>query len=129
MASTRLGLLLLAALATGCAESGPEVEPVRGRVTLDGRPLASADVVFQPDDMKRPGIGLTDADGRYELIYSKGTPGARVGQHTVRISFNPNLVKNPPTIPDQYNTTSELRVEVKAGEENVFDFALMSDAT
>jgi hypothetical protein len=113
-------------LAAGCAQNGPEVAPVTGRVTLDGQPLESVDVIFQPEDMKRPGIGLTDADGRYELIYKKGVAGARVGQHTVRISFNPNLVKNPPHVSERYNKASELRAEVVPGD-NVFNFELTSE--
>ncbi len=124
--STRFVALLLIAMCCGCADSGPEVAPVTGRVTLDGQPLESVDVMFQPDDMKRPGIAMTDADGRYELIYKKGVPGARVGKHTVRISFNPNIVKNPPAIPARYNKDSELQREVQPGE-NVIDFDLKSE--
>jgi hypothetical protein len=119
-------MLLLSALAAGCAQDGPEVAPVTGRVTLDGQPLESIDVVFQPEDMKRPGIGLTNADGRYELVYTKGVAGARLGPHVVRISFNPNLVKNAPNVPERYNKQSELRAEVKPGD-NVFNFELTSE--
>ena len=38
-----LWLTLLICLAAGCGQSGPDVAPVKGRVTLDGRPLATVD--------------------------------------------------------------------------------------
>jgi hypothetical protein len=120
-------VLLLTAFA-GCGQSGAEVAPVSGRVTLDGRPLASADVSFQPDGARRASSGRTDADGRYRLMFKRGQPGALVGEHTVRISISREIVRNPPNIPARYDTQSELRREVKVGEENVFDFELKSDA-
>jgi hypothetical protein len=110
----------------GCGGGGPQVAPVTGRVTLDGRPLEHADVTFQPDGARRPSVGRTDADGRYELAYKRGQPGAIVGEHTVRIYVSPELVANPPRIPARYDTKSELRVEVQ-DDENVFNFDLKSD--
>jgi hypothetical protein len=123
----RIVLLLLSAVVAGCGEGGPQIAPVSGRVTLDGRPLASADVSFQPDEAQRASAGRTDADGRYQLMYKRGEPGALVGEHTVRISVSREIVRNPPAIPARYDTQSELRREVKSGEDNVFDFELTSD--
>jgi hypothetical protein len=125
----KLAISLLLAMVAGCGQSGPEVAPVSGRVTLDGQPLASADVSFQPDGAQRASSGRTNADGRYQLMFKRGQPGALVGAHTVRISVSRELVRNPPNIPARYDTQSELRREVTADEENVFDFELKSDAT
>jgi hypothetical protein len=111
-------------MVAGCGEGGPEIAPVNGRVTLDGRPLASADVAFQPDESQRASAGRTDADGRYQLMFKRGQPGALVGEHTVRISVSREIVKNPPPIPARYDTQSELRREVEARTNNVFDFDL-----
>jgi hypothetical protein len=119
------GMLLL--LATGCGQSGPELATVKGRVTLDGRPLETADIVFQPENGKPPSTARTDAEGHYELLYKRGFTGAHVGEHAVRIEFTSNIVANPPNIPPRYNKQSELRREVKAGEENVFDFELATE--
>ena len=118
--------MLLLALIFGCGGGGPQVAPVKGRVTLDGRPLEHADVMFQPAGSQRPSVGRTDAEGLYELVYKRGQPGAIVGEHTVRINVSPELVANPPRIPARYDTQSELRVEVVPGEENVFNFDLES---
>jgi len=124
----RFTLVLLLAGCAGCGQSGPEVAPVSGRVTLDGQPLASADVSFQPDGAQRASSGRTNAEGRYQLMYKRGQPGALVGEHTVRISVSREIVRNPPPIPARYDTQSELRREVKSSEENVFDFELSTDA-
>lgn len=99
---------------------------MKGRVTLDGRPLEMVDVVFQPDDGKSSATSRTDPDGHYELLYKRGVVGAPTGKHTVRIEFTSNIVKNPPNIPDRYNKQSELHREVKSGV-NDFDFDLKSE--
>jgi hypothetical protein len=124
-----IGLLLLSLMltGTGCGESGPDLAPVSGRVTLDGRPLDPADVVFQPDDMKSPSFGRTNSDGRYDLAYKRGVAGALVGWHTVKISVVTEQTGGPQLVPPRYNSESGLRREVKAGEDNVFDFDLKSE--
>ena len=114
-------LLLLGLLFGGCRKSGPELAPVSGRVTLAGKPLEKADIVFQPEDGRSPASGRTDAEGRYELAYKRGMMGGPVGQNTVQISVSRELVRNPPQIAARFNSQSELRREVKAGQ-NEFDF-------
>ena len=118
---------LLIVLVVGCGPAGPELAPVTGRVTLDGEPLYPADVVFQPDGAKPPSFGRTDEDGRYTLGYKRGVEGALVGPHTVRIMIVTEQTRGPQLVPPRYNTESELRREVLAGEENVFDFDLTTD--
>ena len=118
-------ILLLIALA-GCGKGGPQIAPVHGRVTLDGQPLAKADVVFQPDGSQRGSTGRTDAEGRYELAYKRGQMGAIVGPNTVRIHVSAELVRNPPPIPARYAAKSELHPEVKPGD-NEFNFDMTSD--
>jgi hypothetical protein len=111
-----LGFILFAALLIGCRQSGPEVAPVTGRVQLDGRPLKNADVVFQPIGPGSPSYGRTDADGRYELGYKRGVPGALLGEHNVSISVSSEIVAKPPRIAPQ-----ERRVKVESGD-NGFNF-------
>jgi hypothetical protein len=107
----------------GCGKTGPEIAPVSGRITLDGQPLEKADIVFQPDGSKPPSSGRADADGRYQLAYKRGVMGGHVGPNTVRITISPDVVANPPNIPAKYNTDSELKREVKSGQ-NEFNFDL-----
>jgi hypothetical protein len=100
---------------------------VKGRISLDGRPLEMVDIVFQPNNGDPPSTSRTNADGNYEMMYKRGIMGARVGEHTVRIGYTSNIVANPPKIPARYNTASELRAEVKPGQ-NEFNFDLKSGA-
>jgi hypothetical protein len=114
--------LLLFVLLAGCSKSGPEVAPVSGHVTLDGRPLENADVVFQPEGAKSPSYGRTDAEGYYELGYKRGVPGAIIGEHTVSIYVSPEVVAKPPRI-----AKTEIRRTVESGEDNVFNFDVTSE--
>jgi hypothetical protein len=93
-------------------------------VTLNGQPLENADDTFQPDDAKSPSYGRTDKEGRYQLGYKQGVMGAVVGPHTVRITISTDVVENPPEVPATYNTQSELRHEVKAGQNDDVNFEL-----
>jgi hypothetical protein len=122
----RIVLLLLLAILAGCGQDGPQIAPVHGRVTLDGQPLALADVSFQPEGAKRPSSGRTDSDGRYELMYKRGQPGALVGEHTVRISVSRENVPNPPIIAKEFDTETKLRREVKSGD-NEFNFDVTTE--
>jgi hypothetical protein len=121
--------MLLAAMLSGCSGSGPEVAPVSGRVTLDGAPLAGARIRFQPEASGgSPSYGSADTDGQYTLGYKRGKAGALIGWHTVSIERgghdNSENKSKPPALPARYNTASELRQEVKAGEDNVINFDL-----
>ena len=88
--------------------------------------MENVDVTFQPDEMRPASYGRTDADGHYELGYKRGVQGALLGQHTVRIKVERSLVPNPPHIAARFNSQSELRREVKAGQ-NEFDFDVTTE--
>lgn len=117
----RLGLLVAALSLGGCSGGGPTLGSVTGTVTLDGRPLADADVEFAPRE-GRGSIGVTDGQGRYELFYTNARKGGLVGTHTVRIG---NGAKGAVKTPARYNRDSELTVDVKAGV-NELNFDLRS---
>jgi hypothetical protein len=78
--------------AVGCQS---DVVPVSGRVTLDGKPLASAVVTFQPigsgpmaETTTAGSVGRTDSEGRFVLrLVSPERYGAAVGEHVVTISM------------------------------------------
>jgi hypothetical protein len=126
-------LSLSALLVLGCAESGSDLAPVRGRVTLDGQPLAGARLRFQPETAGgSPSYGTTDQQGSYELGFKRGQPGAQIGWHVIRIESGSEAGESGKkgsarTLPARYNAQSELRREVKSDEENTIDFELESD--
>lgn len=131
--STRMTwLMLAAALLSGCSGSAADVAPVSGRVTLDGVPLAGARIRFQPEASSgSPSYGTADQDGNYVLGYKRDQPGALIGWHTIRIeggARDPDTKAKPRALPARYNTESELREEVKAGEDNAIDFELTTAA-
>ena len=123
--------LVLAALMTlGCGNKN--LGRVSGTVTMDGQPLPNAMVVFTPVQGGRPGAAKTDAQGKYELVYSRDSMGAMVGDHYVSITTYDEAVKDdesveivPETVPSRYNSNSELTATIKSGG-NVVDFALES---
>ncbi|MDB5339490.1 MAG: hypothetical protein JWN70_5109 [Planctomycetaceae bacterium] len=122
-----VGGVLLGTIA-GCGGSDSGLAPVRGRVRLNGEPLADAIVEFQPDG-KSPSVGTTDEDGNFQLQFSKNRWGAVVGSHRVKIDHDvdgregrASLVRIPP----RYNVKSELQREVVSGS-NSFEFDLKTD--
>lgn len=135
--TVRIGALLIVqgAALCGCGGQGdrPPLGAVRGTVTLDGQPLADAQVTFAPES-GRPSIGRTDSAGRYELTYVMATKGAKVGRHRVFVDWAPvdadvedgrQKASARPTIPARYGRQSELTADVRGGA-NTFDFALES---
>jgi hypothetical protein len=127
--------LLTALFIAGCSNSRSDVTPVSGRVTLDGRALSGARLMFQPEASGgSPSYGTTDQEGRYELGYKRGEKGALIGMHLVRIELgvdardggNKGAARR--VLPVRYNTESDLRREVKAVADNNFDFDLKSEA-
>ena len=130
-AATIAALVLL--FVPGCGRrDGPELAGVSGTVTLDGSPLPKARIEFQPRQAGSPSMAVTDAAGRYRLVYSVGRYGAIPGRHTVRISTYRQVSSSqgrpreaiPERVPSRYNDETELVREVKPGSENVIDFHL-----
>ena len=54
-----MGTLFLGLACLGCGPGGPEIASVEGKVTLDGKPLPNAAVVFIPEN-GRPAGATTD---------------------------------------------------------------------
>ncbi len=126
-----LMLLMICSLTVSSGCSGrdvPELGTVTGIVTLDGKPLEKAVVMFQPDNA-RPSRGETDAAGRYTLIYTRESRGAVPGTHSVNIRTRReddagNLVLAE-FLPNRYHDQTELTANVSPGK-NQIDFVLTS---
>jgi hypothetical protein len=101
----------------GCGGGGrPNLVPVAGQVTLDGRPLTSGQVVFHPDAARGNNSldeprGPIDAQGRYELS-TVGQKGVVPGWYKVAViatePFDPQhpYVLPKSLIPVRYNDPS-----------------------
>lgn len=121
----------------GCSPNtyGIKYQPVSGRVTLDGEPLAGATVVFAPsaEGMRsgRPSIGETDEEGEFFLTSISGVDGAVVGEHAVSISTakvdqNTQEMISKESLPAKFNEKSELRFTVPDDGTSAANFDLQS---
>ena len=87
-----IGALLAMMVFTGCGGSGPEVVPVEGMLTLDGKPLPNKTLVFTPigDTPGHGAGGASDAEGRYTLRAvvpgaTRDYPGIPPGRYRVTV--------------------------------------------
>ncbi len=123
----------------GCGSSDrvkPSIEkvaPVSGTLTFQGKPLENYQVTFLPTDGRRPGVGVTDAEGKFKLGTNDIGDGAPLGKNQVAVNFappstddsttsspieDPALLPKPKVmIPAKYGnpSTSELTQEVPSG--------------
>jgi hypothetical protein len=117
-------IAILPLLLIGCArDDRPELGNVRGRVTLDGKPLTDVTVSFRPVGGGRQSCGDTDRDGYYELIYLRDIRGAKIGKHRVAIGSSDGVTPPKKRLPERYNAKTALEAEVRAGG-NRCDFTL-----
>ena len=105
------------ALLAGVVGCGPRVVryPVEGVVTLDGEPVKGASITFMPRGKGRPGIGETDADGRFALREAGMHDGVPPGDYDVLVMLalwsKAKTTKIPTGPPDENGKPTDL-VEV-----------------
>jgi len=139
-----LGLSLALGL-TGCGGSDTDDLPreaISGTVTLNGKPLPSGAITFDPDQGTADpvSVGGVVADGSYSIAKAEGptpgkyrvsiypsTPGEAVSKD-VAPGAPPKHSKPAVQIPAKYNAKTTLAAEIKPGESNTFDFDLDSKA-
>jgi hypothetical protein len=92
-------IVLVLALAGCVGKSDPSHVGMSGTVTLNGEPLADAQVTFIPTgDTQGIGAGAwTEADGRYQLIDRRGKPGTQPG--TYKVTISKRLMPNGSEVP------------------------------
>jgi hypothetical protein len=134
-------LIFLAAmllLASGCGRGGADRGAVSGTVKLDGKPVEQGSILFTPIEGARGTVaGGEIKNGRYEL---SSKTGPVVGRNRVDIRAMRKTGKMVPkafappgemvpeqveAIPPRFNLNSELKVEIKSGD-NTADFDVSS---
>ena len=112
-------LIVVLALALGCAKTGPAVPegltPVQGVATIDGKALSGVAVTFCPEVEGGPSAaGVTDQNGRFQLTSFPTGNGAKPGKYKVIVvsravgGYSPQSANQTPasntTIPAVYGT-------------------------
>lgn len=123
------------AIIGGCGKTSDRAN-VSGKVTFDGQPVATGQIVFEPQGAGRMGIAQI-VDGEYKMPAEQG-PTA--GDYVVKITANrPTGAKAAGArgsaeqvdvyeqfIPAKYNDRSQLKAQIGSEAEVVKDFTLTS---
>ncbi len=113
----------------GCGLGGPTTYEVTGTVTLDGEPIADAQIVFRAVDGSEGSWAGKVTDGEYAV---QSTPGKKRVEITATREIHVKVASDSGEgelnyemyVPEKYNRQSELTREVTADGDNHFDFAL-----
>lgn len=138
-AARAVAVMTVFLLPLGCG--GYKMAPVAGRVTLDGRPLADAEVSFYPTGVNNApyASGRTDPEGNYRLETlqdGRAREGVVVGESRVSISLsriggvkkaNPReLSAGTEVLPAKYNRDTTLSCVVPPDGKQGANFDLSS---
>jgi hypothetical protein len=117
----------------GCG--GPAAPSLKGKVTLDGAPVASGSIVFLPEKSEGRKAAAAIEDGNYAVPAEEGL---QPGKYRVEVSWRKPTGRKMPSadpgitmeetkeaIPARFNTASTLTAELASGE-STKDFALTS---
>lgn len=111
-------------LALGCCSCSqsdiPEMGFVKGKVTINGKPLTGADLEAAPLH-GRPAYGVIQPDGSYVMMYKKNVPGTLLGLNRFSPVW-PTSVRGPEFPPEYLN----VEIEVKPGE-NTYNLEMISE--
>ncbi len=116
----------------GC--NGSDLAIVKGKVTLEGKPVPNGTVNFIPDDAGPSASGEIKPDGTYQLTTNKPGDGAKIGSYKVMvIAMEDQTGKLPEEksplpaaiVPLKYTalSTTDLKATVEK-KENIIDFDL-----
>jgi hypothetical protein len=139
---TTLAFVVPSLILMGCgaADNLPR-EAISGSVAVDGKPLDSGLIIFQPEGTEATQSGASIVQGKYAIPRDQGlVPGkykvsisaaGNTPEKQVDTISNNNMPGMPPVpakevIPSAYNSGSLLSAEVKAGSKNEFNFNLTS---
>lgn len=117
-------ILCIGLFSCGAGGSGVPREKVSGKVTLNGEALDNAIIIYESASGDSS-HGVTDAEGHYEMKSKQDEPGVPVGSYVVRIIKTEGEVAGQELIPAKYNASSELKADVKTGD-NQFDFEIQN---
>ena len=123
---SRLALVILAASLSSCSsgyDDGLKKVPVRGTITIDGKPVAGLVVrllgttASEKSNAQFP-VGVTDAQGAFQLSTNGTNDGAVAGEYNVTVMWPEN---NEPPMKDKlkgaYATPAKSKLKATIGNE------------
>ena len=130
MKSKSLSILLgCLTVLCGC-EQGPRYYEVTGTVSLDGKPLEEAGIIFSPMDSSLGPEPSTIKNGQYSLRALEGKKRVEISASKIIPGSKVRGAGGEPVpeeyLPAKYNMNSELTADVKPSGPNKFDFDLKS---
>jgi hypothetical protein len=113
-------------ISLGCGDSGPKMYPVSGRVTWQGEPLATGQIVFEPVDKQAIGSSSTIEKGEFVGRASAGSHRVKIFATRPAPQQDQVMGQAPQEqfLPAMYNHETELTAEVVATGENQLQFEL-----
>lgn len=133
----RLAVAVVLTTIVGCGSKN-DLVPVSGLVTVDGKPVEAAQVLYVSPN-HRPAMGETDEQGRYTLSTFETGDGASIGTYSVTVTTRPTIrvppagIAGPPSgrpkvehgaispVPLKYSDPAhpQLSVDVKPGSNDI----------
>ena len=131
------GVLIAAMLISGCGDrlQGPALLSVSGKVTLNGQPVESGDIIFRPASGNGHAYAGRIENGEFTLECEAGAKQVEITSfREIPGKFNEeNPGEQTPVteqiIPDEYNAQTTLKVSVEGGGSNDFPFELTGPIT
>ena len=128
-------LIPLTLLVAGCSDE-PKLHRVAGTITLDGKAVEGAGVVFNPvAEDGALAAGKTDAQGRYELRTGE-KEGGLVGEYQVTVLLTKAEGPKDPgvedkrkmtyLVPKKYSSRETSGLEAEVPGKDAYDFPLTS---
>lgn len=125
----------------GCGGSdGPEMQQVRGQVTLDGKPIETGEIIFRPLDADVRSDAGTIENGTFSFPTTAGRKLVEISAMGIVEGKQASAGGNPgdpigpdnpahvfeELVPARYNSESKLNAEVTPDGDNEFNFKLES---
>jgi hypothetical protein len=135
-----LAVALLSLLLGGCSDDSDGLQAISGTVIVDGAPVQSGSISFQPTEGQASSSGAVITNGKYTVPRETGL---LAGNYRVAISAPmPGTVDKgiehalpgeaPPLakdlIPPEWNSASAHFIDVKKGGSNSFPFEISTKA-
>jgi len=125
-----LAAIACLAASAGCGDSGPDLVPLTGTVTVGGRPLERGMVQLVPEDPRGSAAVGSVAAGRFVAL-TADRPGVVPGRYRIRIDARAEPKDETDTLPKPLvplryfdAATSGLSCEAIAGRDNAVELNL-----